>query len=155
MQWRPSLLLVAVAALSVAQDGSMIMTPAVQRVGMKLACLCGTCKNTVGDCPMLMCHYSMPAREKIAKLQEASMSDAQIIQTVVKEQGIQALASPPTQGFSLLAWVMPFVAIALGLLFLSWYVKRQRRPASAPELDPVLLERYRSQIEKDTAKLDQ
>ncbi len=83
------------------------------------------------------------------------MSDAQIIQTVVKEQGIQALASPPTQGFSLLAWVMPFVAIALGLLFLSWYVKRQRRPASAPELDPVLLERYRSQIEKDTAKLDQ
>ena len=131
------------------------MTPAVQRVGMKLACLCGTCKNTVGDCPMLMCHYSMPAREQIAKLQEASVSDAEIIKTIVREQGVKALASPPTEGFSLLAWVMPFAAIALGLLFLSWFIKRQRAHAPAAEVDPRVLERYHDQIEKDTARLDQ
>ena len=31
----------------------------------------------------------------------------------VKESGLSALASPPTQGFSLLGWVMPFVGILL------------------------------------------
>jgi hypothetical protein len=38
------------------------LTPDVLRVGSRLACRCGTCRNTVGDCPMLHCSYCSPIR---------------------------------------------------------------------------------------------
>ncbi len=64
---------------------------------------------------MLHCHYSSPAREKIAGMLAAGMSDDQIVDSFVKGAGPQALTVPPAEGFNILAWVMPFAAIALGL----------------------------------------
>lgn len=156
-RWRSSILLVAVAAVSLAQSSSGLVTPAVARVGSKLACLCGTCNNTVADCPMIECGYSKPAREKIAAMQAAGSSDAEIIASFVQEQGTRALAVPPTQGFNLLAWVMPFVALAAGLGVVWLFIKRfhpKHAIASAPDVDPGVLERYHDRIEKDLAKLD-
>jgi len=155
--WKKIVLLAAVAGLLIGQDGATLITPAVRRVGMRLACLCGTCKNTVADCPMIECGYSKPARMKIAQMQAAGKTDDEIVASFVKENGIQTLASPPTTGFSLLAWVMPFVAIGLGLVAIAWFVKRfgaRRAAAEMPELDPETLRRYQEQIEKDVAKLE-
>ncbi len=133
------------------------MSPAVRRVADKLACKCG-CNNSVGTCTMLQCHYSDPARKKIAGLQAEGKSDDQILHTFVQESGLSALAVPPTEGFSLLAWVMPFVALALGLLGLTLYIKRyhpRRAPAAAmPEVDPEVLARYRDRIDKEVSKLE-
>jgi cytochrome c-type biogenesis protein CcmH len=104
---------------------------------------------------MIGCHYSSPARERIASMQKAGMSDQGIIDTFVKEMGIVALAVPPTEGFNLLAWVMPFVGLGLGLVAIGVYFKRFRRPApaaSAPE--PVIDEKYRQRIESEMAELE-
>ena len=144
-------------AAALAQSSSQLLTPEIRRVGGRLACLCGTCNNTVGDCPMLECHYSKPAREKIAAKLSIGESDDQIVQGVVKETGLQALAAPPQEGFSLLAWVMPWIAISIGLIVIWLFMRRfsaQRHPAAAPELDAALLSRYRDNNEKDMAKLD-
>lgn len=105
---------------------------------------------------MLECHYSKPARDKIAAMQAKGMSDEAIVQSFIQEQGLQALSSPPTTGFSGLAWIMPWVAIALGLGAIYLFVIRIRRvPAStAPPIDPEVLQRYHDNIEKDLAKLD-
>jgi cytochrome c-type biogenesis protein CcmH len=106
---------------------------------------------------MLECGYSKPARLKIARMQAEGKSDDEIVASFVKENGLQALASPPTSGFSLLAWVMPYVAITLGLLAIVWFVKRfgvRRAVSGAPQLDEETLRRYREQIEKDVAKLE-
>ena len=54
------------AAVCLPQTSTQLVTPEIRRVGDKLACKCGACNNTVATCPMLECHYSMPAREKIA-----------------------------------------------------------------------------------------
>jgi cytochrome c-type biogenesis protein CcmH/NrfF len=139
------------------QDGATLVTPAVRRVGMRLACLCATCRNTVGDCPMLECGYCKPARLKIAQMQADGKTDDEIVASFVKESGLQALASPPTTGFSLFAWLMPFVFITLGLAAIAWFVKRfgsRRAPAGVPELDEETLRRYQEQIERDVAKLE-
>lgn len=155
--WKRIFLLAAVAGLLIGQDGASLITPSVRRVGNRLACLCGTCKNTVADCPMIECGYSKPARLKIAQMQAAGKTDDEIVAAFVKENGIQALASPPTTGFSLLAWVVPFVAIGIGLVVIAWFVKRlgaHRAAAQLPELDPETLRRYQEQIEKDVAKLE-
>ena len=108
---------------------------------------------------MLGCHYSVPAREKINKLSQEGKSDDEIIQIFVRETGIQALAVPPATGFNRLVWIMPWVAIALGLLFITWFVRRYsaRRAAQAgpgTEIDPEVLSRYRENIEKDLSTLE-
>ncbi len=148
-------LLFVVAGLSLPQNSTSYATPEVRRVGDRLACKCGGCVNTVGNCPMLGCHYSVPAREKISKQEAEGMSDQAIIDGFVKEIGIAALAAPPAQGFNLVGWVMPFVAATLGLAAVLLYVRRLRKPAVAattppPEID----EKYRKQIEADLAEME-
>lgn len=155
LRLRSKLLLILTAGLCLAQSSTDFLTPAVRRVGDKLACLCGSCKNTVATCQMLGCHYSSPAREKIAKMQAAGMSDQAIIDDFVKKEGLKALAVPPAEGFSLLGWVMPFVAIGIGLAVIYLFIKRFHKPAPviAPA-DTAALDKYHEQIEKDLAKLE-
>lgn len=156
-QWKSSFLLILLAAICLPQTSSDIMTPAVRRVADKLACKCG-CNNSVGTCTMLQCHYAEPARQKVAALQAEGKSDDQILKIFVQESGLSALAVPPTEGFSLLAWVMPFVAIGIGLLGLSLYVKRyspkRAKAAAMPEVDPAVLARYRDRIDKEVSNLE-
>jgi cytochrome c-type biogenesis protein CcmH/NrfF len=147
---------VALAAASLAQTSSGLLTPDVKRVGMKLACLCGGCNNTVGDCPMIGCHYSAPAREKIAAMQKAGSDDKAIIDSFVSEQGLKALATPPTEGFSLVGWLMPFIAAGFGLIVV-WMVLRRYlnlKPAPVTELDRAVLDKYHAQIENEVSKLE-
>jgi cytochrome c-type biogenesis protein CcmH/NrfF len=156
-RWKTSFLILGLAAISLAQSASQLLTPDVKRVGARLACLCGACKNTVGDCPMLECHYAHPSRQKIAGMQAKGATDDQIVKSFVEEQGLQALSSPPTSGFSGLAWIMPWVAVGIGLFAIYLFIRRfspKRAPANVPDLDPQVLQRYRDNIEKDLAKLD-
>src|SRR6476620_311943 len=105
------LLILALAAVCLPQTSTQLVTPEIKRVGDKLACKCGACNNTVATCSMLECHYSLPAREKIGEMQKSGAGDQTIVDVFVKEGGLSALASPPTQGFSLLGWVMPFIGL--------------------------------------------
>jgi cytochrome c-type biogenesis protein CcmH/NrfF len=154
-KWKISVLVVLLAGLTLAQNSSGIMSRSVRRVGAKLACLCGGCKNTVGDCPMLQCHYASPTREKISALQAEGKADSSVVDAIVAENGKQALAVPPQEGFALLAWTMPYVAVFLGLIAIWAFVRRfSARRHPAPQVDPAVLERYHDRIEKDLAKLD-
>jgi len=153
---RASLLLLMLAAASLAQTASQLQTDAIRRVGSKLACLCGTCNNTVSDCQMLECHFSKPAKERIAALQVLGKSDSAIIDEFVGEYGKRVLAVPPAEGFNLLAWVMPFAAIGAGLAMVWLFIRRIRKPAppTGAPLDPAALSRYQERIEADLTKLD-
>lgn len=104
---------------------------------------------------MLGCHYSSPARERIAKMQAAGSSDEDIVAGFVKKEGKRALAVPPAEGFNLLSWTMPFIAIALGLWAILAFVKRNRQPVPPmTAVDSAALERYQAEIDKDLAKLE-
>ena len=154
---KASLLFLVVSAVCLAQTGTEVMTPEVRRVGDKLACLCGICNNTVGTCPMLRCEHSYPARQRIANALAIGKSDDQIVKAEVKMFGLRALSGPPSEGFSLLAWVMPMIALAIGLGVVALVFKQIRpRPAAAgaPEIDHDVLDRYHDQIEKEVAKLE-
>ena len=120
-------------------------------MGDRLACKCGGCNNTVGNCPMLKCHYADPARQRIAKMLADGMTDDAIVAVFVKEEGLSALAVPPAEGFNLLGWVMPFIALVAGLGMIWMYIKRFRKPvdAVAPPLEPAVDKQYRERIEKE------
>ncbi len=141
-------------ACLVAQDPTSLLTPGVMRVGGRLACRCGSCRNTVRDCPMLRCSYTEPMRAHIKQLQENGATDDQVISTIVREQGVVALAAPPAEGWGLVTWVMPGVALLLGFLFYSWWVRRNRRqPQTVSEVDRTVLDRFRAQIDDELGEL--
>src|SRR5919199_1512585 len=89
---RSSVLLLALAGVCLSQSPTELLTPAVRRVGDRLACKCGACNNTVGNCPMLECHYAHPARQRISNMQAGGTSDEAIVAAFVKEQGLSALS---------------------------------------------------------------
>jgi len=106
---------------------------------------------------MLDCSFSRPARQKLLAMVNAGASDSAIIGSFVKQYGPRILLKPPAEGFNLVGWLMPFAAIAMGLAFVWWVIRRFRRPlalAGGPEMDPATLARYQERIDKELEKLD-
>ncbi len=156
-KFRNSLLLLVLAAVCLPQTATQLVTPEIRRVGDKLACKCGVCNNTVATCQMLECHYSLPARQKIATLQQQGRSDDTILASFVKESGISALSSPPAEGFNILGYLMPIIGIVAGLGAILLFLKKSKQyriPATVPPLDNEMLARYKERIDKDMAKLE-
>ena len=133
-----------------AQDPTSYLTQSVLRVGDKLACRCQGCRNTVGNCPMLHCESADPMRRRIAGMQSQGMNDDAIVQTIVREDGIVALAAPPARGFALFTWIMPGVALIIGFWIYSRWVRRnQKTPEPLTDADQATLERFRNQIDTE------
>ena len=77
-----------------------------------------------------------------------------IIDTIVKEVGLNALSEPPRTGFNAMALLMPFVMIAFGLSAIYWFIQHNRKPKPIDVLAPEVSERYRAMAEKEIEKLD-
>jgi len=145
-------ILLTVAAL--AQTASEKPSVDVRRVGARLACQCG-CKDSVATCSMLECHFSKPAKEKIAQMQAVGMSDDQIIQSFIREYGPGIYLAPPNA----FGWIVPYAGVAVGLVIIWLFIKKYRKPKpltdlGSIEIDDPELAKYKDQIEKDLANLE-
>jgi cytochrome c-type biogenesis protein CcmH len=165
---RPFIIILAIIALVGATWSFMILNAAhnetldqrVHDVASQLKC--PVCQGeSVADSPSTI---SQQMRAVIRQQLQAGKSDQQIIQYFVDRYGEQIVWSPPWQGFTLLAWLVPIVLLLIGI-FLLFTVLRNWRSASAtqptetdePELtdiDPAELELYRAQIEDELAESD-
>ena len=145
-------LLIAVAAL--AQTASEKPSVDVRRVGARLQCQCG-CKDSVATCSMLECHFSKPAKERIAQMQAIGMSDDQIIQAFVRDSGAGIYLAPPNAW----GWIIPYATAGLGLALILLFLRKVYKPRPMTELgavedDDPMLAKYKDQIEKESANLD-
>ncbi len=140
----------AIAAL-IAQDPTSYLTPDVARVGDRLACRCGGCRNTVGNCPMLHCSSADPLRRRIYEMKKQGLGDDQVVNTIVREQGVVALSSPPSDAWGgIIAWIGPGVALLIGFVVWSAYVRRNRQqPAGLSKADEELIGRYREEMDRE------
>jgi cytochrome c-type biogenesis protein CcmH len=113
----PSAAIVIVAALlliaAAAVRGAEAAGTTRQEVAEALTCQCG-CGLTVANCNHPNCSFSVPTREKIDAMLGRGMGRAQVIAYFRQQYGEKILSAPTTQGFNLLAWTMPFVALFLG-----------------------------------------
>ena len=78
-----------------------------------LTCQCG-CGLTVANCNMPTCGFSVPMRHDIDRMIGEGKTRAQIIAFYRRQYGEKVLSAPTTEGFNILAWTMPFIALALG-----------------------------------------
>ena len=59
-------------------------------------------------------------------------NDDLILQGFVQQYGPTVIAAPTATGFNKVAWIMPFVALAAGIVFVTWVVRAwKNRPAPA------------------------
>ena len=98
-----------------------------------MMCICG-CGQILLECNHVGCPSSDKMRnELIAALDRGDNNDL-IMQGFVQNYGPTVIAAPTASGFNRVAWIMPFVALALGMAFVvvvvrSW--KNKPTPALA------------------------
>ena len=136
------------------------VTLKVREIGKDLRCQCG-CAYTVADCNMLYCHFRDPVNEDIRAGLDAGLSTPDILSKLYAKYGNVLRTEPVGVGFGAVGWVMPFVALALGLIIAPFVVRRWRanqlaaETAGAPaKVDQSAVRRYEAQIEKDLADED-
>ncbi|MBA2392956.1 MAG: cytochrome c-type biogenesis protein CcmH [Ktedonobacteraceae bacterium] len=131
----------------------------VYEVGSQLKC--PVCQSeSVADSPALI---AQQMRGVIRQQLKAGRSEQQVTQYFIHTYGEQIAWSPPWQGFTLLAWLVPIVLVLAGavLLLLTLREWRTIAPARVDEDEKVLadldepeLERYRIQLEQELADDD-
>ncbi len=85
----------------------------------ELMCQCG-CTMIVDVCD---CETANQIRAKITELMDQGQSKGQIVDYFVKQYGEKMLASPAKKGFNLVAWILPFVVVAVGAAALFFILK--------------------------------
>jgi cytochrome c-type biogenesis protein CcmH/NrfF len=129
----------------------------VRRVGSRLQCKCG-CPHTVASCDMFECEFSKPAKLNIAKLKGEGVSDQSIIDQYIKQYGESIYRAAPNS----FGWLVPYLSLIPGAALIYWFIRRYRQPRPLAELGPdagldlddPALAKYKDQIEKDLARLD-
>ena len=109
-------------------DTSGVPDEAVAAVAEQLNC--PTCQGyTLRDCPLTVCAQM---REQIRARLAEGLSEQAIMEEFVDYYGPQVLNAPPREGFFLLAWWLPPIALVMGALLLALWVRGARGPANAP-----------------------
>ena len=117
---------------------------------------CVVCQNlSIADSPSEM---AQQMRAIVREQLQAGKSPQEIKDYFVTKYGGWVLLKPATQGFSLLVWVVPFVALLIGLALGIFFIRRwaaKKRSAQPLAADPKLLARVREEFANaETEELD-
>ncbi len=145
-----SRLLIAVAAALVLAASAVAAGPPVQ-ADLEAEIVCPTCKTTLdqSNAPIAV-RMKAYIRARIA----AGDSGAEIKSQLVDQFGPGVLAEPPKRGFDLLAWLLPFGAVAIGAivvgaLAVTWSKRRDTAADSSDaDLDPELEQRLDHELDR-------
>jgi len=144
------LCLAVFACLGASDEGARF-----NRLGHRLMCVCG-CSQILLECNHVGCTYSDRMRGELMASLDRGENDDLTLQDFVQKYGPTVLAAPTATGFNRVAWIMPFLALALGLLTTTFIVLAwKKRPALAAPggvlpVSGAELERFRTQARKDT-----
>ncbi|HRW03966.1 MAG TPA: cytochrome c-type biogenesis protein CcmH [Caldilineaceae bacterium] len=109
-------------------DASNITPDQVNEIARELWCpLCSGVR--LDSCELKACEQM----KEVIAIKLADGEDLDAIRTYfVAQYGPQVLGEPPREGFNWLAWVIPFIVLAIGGYVLWTTIKRITRPAPAP-----------------------
>lgn len=116
--------------------GPALAAPPPSSVSDQLICLCG-CNSVLTECPHQDCGWGIPAKQYISQQLDTGASPESIVEYFVQKEGEQVLAAPTKSGFNLIAWVLPFVALAIGAVAIYYLVVRWSAGRREPEAVPA------------------
>lgn len=127
--WVTLLTLLLLATLPVAGLAEPPMGPPMEvdtrtlPVEQNLVCQCG-CTMAVAVCD---CGTADEFRKEILAMMDQGQSTDAILASYVAKYGEKVLTAPTKRGFNLTAWILPFVALALGGLLVITLLRRWSR----------------------------
>jgi cytochrome c-type biogenesis protein CcmH len=100
-------------------------------LGHRMMCTCG-CGQILLECNHVGCTASDRMRGELMAALDRGDNDDLALQSFVQKYGPTVIAAPSTTGFGRVAWVMPFLALALGIVVTVCLVRAWKdRPAPA------------------------
>ncbi len=135
--------------------------PSFSELEESLTCQCG-CGLTVHSCNHLQCPSAIPLRAEIREQMALGKDKDGILGYFREKYGEKILSAPTTRGFNLLAWTLPFVAVAIGgllilLIVRRWVRQREARAAANPQRTPetpAATSPYKDVLERELRDLD-
>jgi cytochrome c-type biogenesis protein CcmH/NrfF len=124
-------------------------------LGHRLMCACG-CRQILLECNHVGCSYSDRMRAELAAGLDRGDNDDLTLQSFVQKYGPTVLAAPTKTGFNRVAWIAPYLALCLGLLWVGhlarvWRSRPLLEPADVPvPVHGAELEHFREQVRKET-----
>jgi cytochrome c-type biogenesis protein CcmH len=100
-------------------------------LGHRMMCTCG-CGQILLECNHVGCQSSDKMRDQLMAALDKGDNDDLILQGFVQQYGPTVIAAPTATGFNRIAWIMPFVVLALGIAFAVHIVRSwKNRPTPA------------------------
>ena len=148
---RCALLTLALFALAGAGD------PATRfnELGHQMMCICG-CGQILLECNHVGCPSSDGMRNELMTAVSRGDSDSLVEQSFVQKYGPTVLAAPTAKGFDRTAWIVPFVALGVGVLTVVFVVRNWKNrpppppPGGVPPIRGAELEKFREKAREET-----
>ncbi|HKW17424.1 MAG TPA: cytochrome c-type biogenesis protein CcmH [Terriglobales bacterium] len=127
----------------------------IDRIGHQLMCVC-SCNQVLLECNHVGCPYSSRMRDELTAAVTRGDSDNVILQWFIQTYGTIVLTVPTRTGFNRIAWIMPYLALVLGIglvVLVVWTWKQRSVPAHAGAPSATResdLDRFRQQARRET-----
>ena len=103
-----------------------VVASEAEQIYASLMCNCG-CNQVLGVCNHIGCPNAVPMRAEVDGHLADGRHTEEILALFVDKYGLSILSAPPASGwFNISGWVMPFVALGVGLVLLAFYLRRFR-----------------------------
>lgn len=128
-------------------------TSRFESVGSKIMCSCG-CGQMLLKCNHVGCPNSATMIRQLHEQVAATDDDQAVLNFFRKEWGVTTVVEPDRHGFELLAWILPFAGLGVGVFLLlvvvhKWHVHEAEVKPAETRLDPHL-ESLRARARKET-----
>src|SRR6267154_2567254 len=107
-------------------------------LGHRMMCACG-CGQILLECNHVGCTYSDKMRNQLLASIDRGNNDDLVLQGFVQEYGPIVIAAPTATGFNRVAWIMPFVALGLGITFVIYVVRSWRNRPEPALADGIII----------------
>lgn len=103
-------------------------------IGHKLMCVCG-CGQVLLECNHVGCPDSDRMIGELRTEIATGLPDAGVLNWFVGKYGPTVLAAPLRGGFDVVAWIVPFAALFLGIAIVVFLIRLWRRRSPRGQLD--------------------
>ena len=122
-------------------------------LGHRLMCVCG-CNQILLECNHVGCNYSDHMRQELMAAIEHGDNDDLVLQAFIQKYGTTVLSAPTHQGFNRVAWIVPYLALVLGVgvvvMVVNAWGRKPPSPGAGPGSEDPALEPFRSQAQRET-----
>ena len=135
--------------------GASDNTSRVEKLGHQMMCMC-SCGQILMECNHVGCTYSDTMRHELTAAVDAGKTDQEVLAMFVEKYGTTVLAAPTHRGFDRVAWILPYVALIVGvggvaLIVRAWHKRNiPAMVAAGSSLSQAELSRLREQARQET-----